>query len=36
MRTSDVAARFGGDEFLVLQPDVTVDAAAAVANVASR
>jgi diguanylate cyclase (GGDEF)-like protein len=32
VRTSDVVARFGGDEFLVLQPDATVDAAAAVAE----
>ncbi len=32
VRTSDVVARFGGDEFLVLQPDATPDAAAAVAE----
>src|SRR5438477_1289693 len=32
VRTSDVDARFGGDEFLVLQPDATPEAAAAVAE----
>lgn len=32
VRTSDVVARFGGDEFMILQPDADVDGAAAVAE----